>query len=90
MTAGTLVDIGQHRLGAFATYRYFRCLGCDTDFPMIDGAIRCNGDAITRCPYCTDPVTDRQKADALAWRGWTVTRAAVGFVATRNTKGLNP
>jgi hypothetical protein len=50
---GELRPIGSYNLG-LDRYEYFRCDDCATDYPVIDGAPRCNGQALDRCPYCRD------------------------------------
>jgi hypothetical protein len=49
--AGTLFYIGKFKLGVYAAYNYYRCVTCGSDFPAIDGVIRCNGFIITDCPW---------------------------------------
>ena len=45
---GRLVSIGRHSLGR-ASYEYFRCVDCGTDYPVIGLGPRCNGKYIRRC-----------------------------------------
>ena len=33
--------------------KHFECITCETRYPVIFGKIMCNGDAITKCPFCT-------------------------------------
>ncbi len=48
---GHLTMLGPGKLGD-TTYNYFRCDDCGGDYPVIDGRIKCNGHAITLCPWC--------------------------------------
>jgi NAD-dependent SIR2 family protein deacetylase len=49
---GKLLSIGKRQLGVYAEFEYFRCQDCGADYPIIDGAIRCNGFTISDCPGC--------------------------------------
>lgn len=33
--------------------KHIECIKCETAYPMLGGAIFCNGQIITDCPYCT-------------------------------------
>jgi rubrerythrin len=58
--SGALQFIGRKSLGLYAENDYFRCSDCGTDYPRIDGVIRCNGFTISSCPWCgTDKRSNR-------------------------------
>lgn len=42
---------GTAKLG-MTTYEWMRCYECGASYPVIDGQAKCNGAAITKCPYC--------------------------------------
>lgn len=48
MGLGTLRDKGVIPYG-LTQYRFYECTKCGTNYPVIDGAIRCNGQSITKC-----------------------------------------
>lgn len=58
---GYLRDIGIHNLG-LDSYRYSRCNDCGTDYPHIDGVVKCNGFTITACPWCCEPENASKRA----------------------------
>jgi len=51
---GTLVMMAGwgRRLGIAGPNEHWTCPTCSTTFPVIGGAIRCNGHTITLCPWC--------------------------------------
>ena len=51
---GALVSIGWHRLGMHDWDEYFKCLDCNTVYPVIDGYPSCNGEKLSKCPYCKE------------------------------------
>lgn len=51
MKTGELKDIGIHHLG-MTTYKYYECVDCKTVYPVIRGWPSCNGNRISKCPYC--------------------------------------
>ncbi len=50
---GTLVDAGVGNLG-HTSYRWSRCVTCDSLYPHIHGLPRCNGRNIGDCPWCSE------------------------------------
>lgn len=50
-TMGALESAGRAHLGLLE-YGWYRCTNCKTSYPVIDGAIRCNGHSIELCPWC--------------------------------------
>ena len=59
MLKGELKHIGAKRY-AYETADNYQCVDCKTDFPLIDGVIRCNGAEIMLCPWCRDDSTPWQ------------------------------
>lgn len=57
MGLGTLRSIGFWNLGPHQRYEYYKCTKCGTTYPVMDGAIRCNGGSITKC-LCQEPPPD--------------------------------
>jgi hypothetical protein len=48
---GELIPVG-HRMLGFASYDYYQCVDCGTEFPVVNGNIRCNSHHISVCPWC--------------------------------------
>lgn len=55
---GAIMSYTTHSWGRTSHYHgpnrmeFYQCTGCKTEFPVINGEIRCNGQAITECPFC--------------------------------------
>lgn len=62
MIAGTLtLQCGWGlRLGIAGPDTHYTCITCGTSYPQINNFIRCNGAAITLCPWC--------RADSAPWK----------------------
>lgn len=52
MKTGRLEETGLQRLGRDELRTYFRCVDCQTEYPVLRGFISCNGHKIGRCPWC--------------------------------------
>lgn len=50
-TTGKLEDQGEKSYG-LEKLRFFQCVDCETNYPVIDGVAICNGAAIELCPWC--------------------------------------
>lgn len=64
---GALVDAGVGNQG-LASYRWSRCVTCDSLYPHINGGPRCNGRNIIDCPWCSkrdSPVNAYVRGDNL-------------------------
>lgn len=48
MGLGTLRDKGVRPYG-LTQYRFYECIKCGTNYPVMGGEIRCNGQALTKC-----------------------------------------
>jgi hypothetical protein len=49
---GTLNYAGTSSYGLQVELSRVRCNACGTEFPLIKGTIRCNGQVIEECPWC--------------------------------------
>lgn len=61
---GELHHIGRRSLG-LETYHYYQCADCGTEYQAINGRydnIRCNGFAITHCPWCCEAGNPSKRA----------------------------
>ena len=47
----TLINIGIKKYG-LEMIGFFKCQYCGVEYPVIDSQIKCNGYAITECPWC--------------------------------------
>jgi len=57
MKKGELTGTGKKTIGVREIFRnnsfeFFECNNCKTVYPEIEGQIKCNGEAITKCPWC--------------------------------------
>lgn len=48
---GILFLLGARKYGLYSEV-FYACPDCATEYPVIENAIRCNGETITVCPYC--------------------------------------
>ena len=91
---GALERATHHRDGRpiGGEYKQYRCVTCETMYPVIDEEIRCNRMVINRCPYCTkrEPVTGDEfpiTAEIYGWKsvyskqsGWSFHKPIPGGV----------
>lgn len=50
-TTGKLIDQGLKNYG-LEKIQFFQCVDCDSNYPVIDDKINCNGAVIELCPWC--------------------------------------
>lgn len=48
---GTLVHRGRRPI-SHVMMDWWKCVTCKSEFPEINGVIKCNGYIITQCPWC--------------------------------------
>ena len=51
---GQLTSVGEKKLGLYFKGEFYKCSDCDTEYPVIDNKICCNGNVIIVCPWCRD------------------------------------
>ena len=49
---GRLEYVGEYQMGLDDRRSHYRCIDCQTEYPVMRGFISCNGCNIGLCPWC--------------------------------------
>ena len=77
--AGFLRHMGREHDGVGVCH-FYRCVDCEREYTQIDGLIRCNGVAISVCPYCSKKEVDMSGAIQCEIRDQKLNHYVVGRI----------